>query len=279
MGATISNNVAYNFGFFQLSANKWSTTSEASKLPSLIEYSGLVTSLGESYNNTLTYNQWSSTSAILSTNNYATILYSPTTEDHGKFKKSTYSGYYTKAYIEVDALVTSLSNYSYLGQYNGHSYFKTSNNNYWTSHYQSLLTTNPLSTTHPYMVSFETQEELEAFKQFPGFNETGWTGLSRNIASANNDTWQWYGNLERPFFKGQYNGHSYFVSPLNKTYTESNTYAESLGAQLYSPNSANEDSFIASLSLLWTTTYNLTHIRNILTSGWAYTSVILAMII
>ena len=253
-GATISNNVAFNFGFFQLSANKWSTTSEASKLPSLIEYSGLVTSLGESYNNTLTYNQWSSTSAILSTNNYATILYSPTTEDHGKFKKSTYSGYYTKAYIEVDALVTSLSNYSYLGQYNGHSYFKTSNNNYWTSHQQSLLTTNPLSTTHPYMVSFETQEELEAFKQFPGFNETGWTGLSRNIASANNDTWQWYGNLERPFFKGQYNGHSYFVSPLNKTYTESNTYAESLGAQLYSPNSANEDSFIASLSLLWTTT-------------------------
>ena len=252
--ATISNNVAYNSGVFQLSTNKWGSTSEASKLPSLIEYPGLVTSLGESYNNTLTYNQWSSTSAILSTNNYATILYSPTTEDHGKFKKSTYSGYYSKAYIEVDALVTSLSNYSYLGQYNGHSYFKTSNNNYWTSHQQSLLTTNPLSTTHPYMVSFETQEELEAFKQFPGFNETGWTGLSRNIASANNDTWQWYGNLERPFFKGQYNGHSYFVSPLNKTYTESNTYAESLGAQLYSPNSANEDSFIASLSLKWTTT-------------------------
>ena len=252
--ATISNNVAYNSGLFQLSTNKWNSTGETSKLPSLIEYPGLVTSLGESYNNTLTYNQWSSTSAILSTNNYATILYSPTTEDHGKFIKSTYSGYYSKAYIEVDALVTSLSNYSYLGQYNGHSYFKTSNNNYWTSHQQSLLTTNPLSTTHPYMVSFETQEELEAFKQFPGFNETGWTGLSRNIASANNDTWQWYGNLERPFFKGQYNGHSYFVSPLNKNYTESNTYAESLGAQLYSPNSANEDSFIASLSLNWTIT-------------------------
>ena len=251
--ATISNNVAYNSGFFSLSNNTWNTSPESSKYPSLIEYPGLVTSLGESYNNTLTYNQWSSTSAILSTNNYATILYSPTTEDHGKFKKSTYNGYYGKAYIEVDALVTSLSNYSYLGQYNGHSYFKTSNSSHWISHQAALLTNNLLSTTPPYMVSFETQEELEAFKQFPGFNETGWTGLSRNIASANNDTWQWYGNLERPFFKGQYNGHSYFVSPLNKNYTESNTYAESLGAQLYSPNSANEDSFIASLSLLWTT--------------------------
>ena len=244
---------AHSFAKILISTADWYPESESEKKGALIEYPGLVTSLGQSYDNTLTYNQWIS-NANTSDQNYAYISYSPSSSDHGKFYKAGSTNFYGSAYIEVDALVTVINNasvgYTYLGQYNGHSYFKANNSTYVTYHIEHLLE-NTSSTQRPYMASFETQDELEAFKQFSGFNTNGWIGLQMDLSSAgsldSNDIWKWQGNLNRAFFKGQYNGHSYFDVPARKSYTESKTYAESLGAQLYSPNSANEDAFITSI--------------------------------
>ena len=97
------------------------------------------------------------------------------------------SGKLQSSYVEYDGLITSLGNFIYLGQYNGHSYFK-----------------NPLSLTWDqarvaaenaggYLSSHQTANENSAVASFDYFR--GWIGLFQDIDDSNysepDGGWKW----------------------------------------------------------------------------------------
>ena len=92
-----------------------------------------------------------------------------------------------KSYIEYEGLIQSLGNLTYLGQFNGHSYFKNEQDLTWQ---EAKIAAENLG---GYLVSFHTAEENSAVSSFGFFR--GWIGLYHDTSSANysepSEGWKW----------------------------------------------------------------------------------------
>jgi hypothetical protein len=92
-----------------------------------------------------------------------------------------------KSYVEYEGLIQSLGNLTYLGQYNGHSYFKNEENLTW----QEAKTA--AENLGGYLASLHTAEENSAVSSFNFFR--GWIGLYHDTNSANYSEpaggWKW----------------------------------------------------------------------------------------
>jgi len=91
------------------------------------------------------------------------------------------------SYVEFEGEITSLSNFIYLGQYNGHSYFKNPNNLSWEE--AKLESEN----SGAYLSSHQTIEENNAVSAMGDF--IGWIGLYQDLNSPNYEEpeggWKW----------------------------------------------------------------------------------------
>ena len=92
-----------------------------------------------------------------------------------------------KSYIEYEGLIQSLGNLTYLGQFNGHSYFKNEQDLTW----QEAKTV--AENLGGYLASLHTAEENSAVSSFGFFR--GWIGLYHDTNSANysepSGGWKW----------------------------------------------------------------------------------------
>ena len=137
--------------------------------------------LGDNYN--LEYDSWSSGEP----NN------SPTQEDAAEIINS--SGEWNDAdaseakssYIEFNGTINSLSNFIYLGQYNGHSYFKNPSQLNWEAAKQAA------ENVGGYLSSHHTTEENSVVAAFNYFR--GWIGLYHDTNASNYSEpyfgWKW----------------------------------------------------------------------------------------
>ena len=116
------------------------------------------------------------------------------------------------SYVEFEDEVTSLGDFIYLGQYNGHSYFKNPNNLNWED---AKLEAENLGA---YLSSHQTIEENNAVSEWGNF--VGWIGLYQDLNSPSYEEptggWKW-------------------VSPTNLNSNYSEVYVE-----LYKNNSLLE---------------------------------------
>jgi hypothetical protein len=91
------------------------------------------------------------------------------------------------SYVEYDGLINSLSNFTYLGQYNGHSYFKNSQSLSWDEAKTAA------ENAGGYLSSHQTLDENLAVASFNYFR--GWIGLFQDTNSVNysepNSGWRW----------------------------------------------------------------------------------------
>ena len=91
------------------------------------------------------------------------------------------------SYVEFEEEVTSLGDFIYLGQYNGHSYFKNPNNLNWED---AKLEAENLGA---YLSSHQTIEENNAVSTMGDF--IGWIGLYQDLSSPNYEEptggWKW----------------------------------------------------------------------------------------
>ena len=113
------------------------------------------------------------------------------------------------SYVEYDGLINSLSNFTYLGQYNGHSYFKNSQSLSWDEAKTAA------ENAGGYLSSHQTLDENLAVASFNYFR--GWIGLFQDTNSVNysepNSGWRWVSggdesydeidNLKVEFFKNE----------------------------------------------------------------------------
>jgi hypothetical protein len=137
--------------------------------------------LGDNYN--LVYDSWSSGEP----NN------SPTQEDAAEIINS--SGEWNDAdasetrasYVEFNGITNSLSNFIYLGQYNGHSYFKNPSQLNWEAAKQAA------ESAGGYLSSHHTTEENSTVAAFNYFR--GWIGLYHDTSASNYSEpslgWKW----------------------------------------------------------------------------------------
>ena len=106
-----------------------------------------------------------------------------------------YLGYWNDAnannsqssYVEYDGLITTLGNFSFLGQYNGHSYFRNPSNLSWQD--AKLAAEN----AGGYLASLNDSSENSTVASFNYFR--GWIGLYQNTNSPNyiepSGGWEW----------------------------------------------------------------------------------------
>lgn len=113
------------------------------------------------------------------------------------------------SYVEYDGLINSLSNFTYLGQYNGHSYFKNSQSLSWDEAKTAA------ENAGGYLSSHQTLDENLAVASFNYFR--GWIGLFQDTNSINysepNSGWRWVSggdesydeidNLKVEFYKNE----------------------------------------------------------------------------
>jgi len=91
------------------------------------------------------------------------------------------------SYVEYDLEATSLGDFIYLGQYNGHSYFKNPNNLSWE---EAKL---EAESSGAYLSSHQTTEENNAVSAMGDF--IGWIGLYQDTSAPNYNEpeggWKW----------------------------------------------------------------------------------------
>ena len=91
------------------------------------------------------------------------------------------------SYVEYNGLINSLGNYEFLGQYNGHSYFKNPQSLDWDSAKSEALSLGA------YLSSHQTIEENNAVAEMGNFR--GWIGLYQDTSSQNysepSQGWKW----------------------------------------------------------------------------------------
>ena len=91
------------------------------------------------------------------------------------------------SYVEYNGLINSLGNYEFLGQYNGHSYFKNPQSLDWESAKSDALSLGA------YLSSHQTIEENNAVAEMGNFR--GWIGLYQDTSSQNysepSQGWKW----------------------------------------------------------------------------------------
>jgi len=91
------------------------------------------------------------------------------------------------SYVEFEGEINTLTNFIYLGQYNGHSYFKNSNNLNWEDAKSAA------ENSGAYLSSHQTLEENNAVAAMGNF--TGWIGLYQDVNASNyqepDGGWKW----------------------------------------------------------------------------------------
>jgi len=114
-----------------------------------------------------------------------------------------YLGYWNDAntntlqssYVEFDGLITTLSNFLYLGQYNGHSYFRNSSNLSWDDARTAA------ENAGGYLASLNDSQENTTVASFNYFR--GWIGLYQNLNSPNyiepSGGWEWVNSSGETF--------------------------------------------------------------------------------
>ena len=137
--------------------------------------------LGDNYN--LEYDSWSSEEP----NN------APTQEDAAEIINSlgewndADASEIRSSYVEFNGIINSLSNFIYLGQYNGHSYFKNSSQLSWEAAKQAA------ENAGGYLSSHHTAEENSVVAAFNYFR--GWIGLYHDTSASNYSEpyfgWKW----------------------------------------------------------------------------------------
>ena len=92
-----------------------------------------------------------------------------------------------ESYVEYEGLITSLGNLFYLGQYDGHSYFRNQQNLDWQNAKQAA------EDLGGYLASIHSSEENLAILSFGFFR--GWIGLYQNTDDSNysepSGGWKW----------------------------------------------------------------------------------------
>jgi hypothetical protein len=145
-----------------------------------IDISGYI-NIGDNYD--LGFSYWSSgePNNAPAPEDYAEIINS-----YGRWNDAN-GGVSQKSYVEYEGLIQSLGNLTYLGQYNGHSYFKNEENLTW----QEAKT--EAENLGGYLASLHTAEENSAVSSFNFFR--GWIGLYHDTNSANYSEpaggWKW----------------------------------------------------------------------------------------
>ena len=91
------------------------------------------------------------------------------------------------SYIEYEGLITSLGDLIFLGQYDGHSYFRNTQDLSWNNAKQAA------ENLGGYLASIHTDEENSAILSFGFFR--GWIGLYQDTSSSNysepSEGWKW----------------------------------------------------------------------------------------
>ena len=91
------------------------------------------------------------------------------------------------SYIEYEGLIESLEGLTFLGQYNGHTYFKNENDLSWQD------AKSEAENFGGYLASIQTEQESSALSSFGFFR--GWIGLYQDTESDNffepSDGWKW----------------------------------------------------------------------------------------
>ena len=145
--------------------------------------------LGDSYD--LQYSSWASGEPNNSPapENYAEIINSS-----GGWNDTSGSTQ-QRSYVEYDGLITSLGNLTFLGQYNGHSYFKNDSNLTWN---EAKVVAENLG---GYLSSHGTEEENSTVASFDFFR--GWIGLYQDVNDSNysepNNGWKWVESYSSSF--------------------------------------------------------------------------------
>jgi hypothetical protein len=145
-----------------------------------IDISGYI-NIGDNYD--LGFSYWGSgePNNAPAPEDYAEIINS-----YGRWNDAN-GGVSQKSYVEYEGLIQSLGNLTYLGQYNGHSYFKNEENLTW----QEAKTA--AENLGGYLASLHTAEENSAVSSFNFFR--GWIGLYHDTNSANYSEpaggWKW----------------------------------------------------------------------------------------
>jgi len=97
------------------------------------------------------------------------------------------SGKTQSSYVEYDGLITTLSNFVFLGQYNGHSYFRNSSDLTWE---QAKIAA---ENAGGYLSSHQTADENSTVVSFNFFR--GWIGLYQDLDDSNftepDGGWKW----------------------------------------------------------------------------------------
>ena len=99
------------------------------------------------------------------------------------------------SYVEYDGLINTLSNFTYLGQHNGHSYFRNTSNLSWGD--AKLAAEN----AGGYLASLNDSAENSTVASFNYFR--GWIGLYQNLNSPNyiepSGGWEWVSSSGETF--------------------------------------------------------------------------------
>ena len=113
-----------------------------------------------------------------------------------------------------DPTLTSISGYTHLGVYNGHSYFSRNTADYW--HDQATAAAN--NSNSIYMLLIDSVEEFEAVREMlfdKGINEDHWIGLIQKRNQTQKNGWFWIGKDSAPGDQNAYD-------PANHESTVSN---------------------------------------------------------
>ena len=130
-----------------------------------------------------------------------------------------------RSYVEYDGLIDTLGDFTFLGQYNGHSYFRNENNLTWD---QAKIAAENLG---GYLSSHSTPEENSTVASFNFFR--GWIGLYHDTEDSNysepNIGWKWLASS--PSNTPAYEGilvELYRNGTIHNNYSQDLVYSENL---------------------------------------------------
>jgi len=130
------------------------------------------------------------------------------------------------SYVEYEGEINSLGDLVYLGQYNGHSYFKNSSNLTWEN------AKNAAEALGGYLSSHQTIEENNAVAAMGDFR--GWIGLYQDTSDSNYSEpaggWKWLAPANSTSSYNSVFVELYRNNSLQQTYTESLSFTNDLAS-------------------------------------------------
>jgi hypothetical protein len=136
------------------------------------------------------------------------------------------SGNIQSSYVEYEGIITSLSNFIFLGQYNGHSYFRNPSNLTWDQAKTAA------ENAGGYLSSHQTAAENSAVASFNFFR--GWIGLYQDQDDSNysepDGGWKWVAPSNETF-----DSIDSITVKLYKNNNLINSFNNTLNYQMYFP--------------------------------------------